>query len=118
MPPPPPMPDVKDIGTNGFVWAETAWAASLDEGWVDLFRMGHLRGILVTSPMGGRRRVRIARKSLWTALNLDAACSVLNEMEAAMGQPPGWQVRGDALDSPGHGTEVEVKHIVALLVRC
>jgi len=114
--PPMPLPDVLDVGTNGFVVAETS--GPLGFGWVDLFRMGHLRGLLIQKPVAGRRKMRVARKSRWLELNLEAAAGVLNEMEAAMGQPPGWVVLGDVLDSPRHGTEVEIQHVVALLIRC
>lgn len=114
--PPMPLPEVIDVGTNGFVIAKTS--GPLGFGWIDLFRMGHLRGLLVNDAAHGRIRARIARKSRWAALNLEAACQVLNEMEAAMGQPPEWTVSGDALNSPRHGTEIEVEHLVALLLRC
>jgi hypothetical protein len=114
--PPMPMPDVLDVGTNGFVVAQTS--GPLDFGWVDLFRMGHLRGVLADKPVAGRRRVRVSRKSQWAALNLDAACQIFNEMEAAMGQPPGWHVQGDALDSQIHGTEIALEHLILALVRC
>lgn len=113
--PPMPMPMILDVGTNGFVVAATT-LGSLKDGWLDLFRLGHLRGVLVQELPDGRRSVMVARKSEWTALNLHAAAEVFNAMEAAMGSPFTWTVTGDRL--VGQVTEIRVEDLVRVLVRC
>jgi len=104
-----PMPTVLDVGTNGFVVASTT--GSLDDGWLDLFRMGHLRGVLVRERQDGLLDVLIARKSRWATLDLNAAAEALNEVSASR-----WAVRGNRL--PGEGVSVPLPIIIQILCRC
>lgn len=105
---------VLDVGSDGFVVAETA--GDMLEAWVTLFSRGHLRGLLV-SERGARRRVLIARKSHFCAFDIGLAARLLNEMESAMGEKPEWRVEGDWLWGPRAGTTIFVPHLVEVLVR-
>ncbi len=110
-----PPVSVVDRGTNGFVLAETA--GSLIEGWVELYRQGFLRGVLV-SPQDGesRRRVLISRKSIYLSFDFTRASAILNEMEQAMGELPGWRTEGDLwLWGPEGGTLILLEHLVKIL---
>lgn len=115
LPKAPPAPSVFDRGTNGFVLAETQ--GSLEDGWVDLFRQGYLRGALFGPDLNGRRKVLAARKSLFLAFDLKKAADILNEAEAAMGEPSGWATDGLWLEGPEAGTLLLVSAITQVLVR-
>lgn len=105
-----------DFGTNGFVVAEGH--GPLLDGWIELYRLGHLRGLLVGPPQNDHRQVLIARKSLFLPLNLEAACRIFNQMEAAMGEPPEWQVVDDLwLESPKGGTILLIQDMTKVLIR-
>lgn len=112
-----PNADVRllDQGTRGFAVAETA--GSLWDGWVKLYRLGFLRGVLVSND-GERKRVLAARKSHHVQFNLDAAARLLNQMEIAMGELPEWHASSDRLwlESPA-GTLILLKDILAVLTR-
>jgi hypothetical protein len=107
-------PTVITVGSNGFVLAEGF--APHREGWVALFRQGHLRGLLV-SPQGadGRRAATIARKSPHVAYDLNAIAEAFNAVETAMGELPEWVVEGDLLGTPG--TLILVQHLMLMLSR-
>ena len=112
----PPLPRVIDIGTDGFVFAETPGPLRL--GWVELYRMGHLRGLLLGPELGGRRHALAARKSPWMALDFDVAGDMLNQIEAAMGEIPGWRASdGLWLDGPEEGTCIRPTELLAVLTR-
>lgn len=114
-----PCSDVRilDIGTTGFVLAETQ--GDLLDGWVELFRQGHLRGLLTRLGAADRNHVLVARKSLYLDFDLSLACRILNEMETAMGEPPEWFLSEDRLwlASPKEGTLILTQHLVDVLVR-
>lgn len=116
MPPSASPPQILDVGTNGFVVAQSD-SDSLEEGWVELFRGGYLRGALSGPEVGGRRRVLIARKSAFLAFDLGKAAEVLNEVEGALGDPSGWFAGDLWLDSPRGGTQLLVSDIVKVLIR-
>jgi hypothetical protein len=114
----PPRAEVRilDHGTTGFVVAETT--ESLWDGWVELFRAGFLRGILIDST-SERKRVLIARKSPFLPFDLALAARILNQMETAMGELPDWVVRLDGLwlEGPSDGTLILLQDILNVLVR-
>lgn len=106
---------ILDQGTRGFAVAETA--GSLWDGWVQLYRLGFLRGILVAS-QGERRRALVAKKSHHVQFDLETASRLLNQMETAMAEPPEWRVSADGLwlESPP-GTLILLKDTLAILTR-
>jgi len=110
-------PRVLDVGTNGFILAE-GLAGSMVEGWTELYRLGHLRGLLFgpASPEG-RRAVLGARKSHLVALDLPKAASILNDAERAMGELPGWIGESLWLWGPEDGTLLLPSHVTEVLVR-
>jgi hypothetical protein len=112
-----PWPDVSvvDRGTNGFVLAETPGA--LVEGWVELYRQGFLRGVLVgPRDEESRRKVLISRKSAFLSFDFTKASAILNEMERAMGELPGWRTEGQLwLWGPEDGTLILLEHLVKVL---
>lgn len=110
-------PRVLDVGTNGFVVAE-ADGTDLVEGWTELYRQGHLRGLLfgTTSPMG-HRAILGARKSPFVEFSLERAADILNEAERAMGELPGWVGESLWLWGPEGGTLLLPTHIIEVLVR-
>ena len=105
-----------DHGTSGFVVAETK--GSLWDGWVELYRTGFLRGVLLDSSHE-RMHVLIARKSLYLAFDLAVAARVLNQMETALGELPEWAVTNDGLwlKSPADGTTILVSDLLKILTR-
>lgn len=113
--PEPPRPF--DYGSNGFVLAEAAAGASLEDGWVELYRAGYLRGALFSPPRDDRRHVLAARKSPFLAFDLRKAAEVLNEAESAMGEPPGWLADDLWLRGPQEGTLLPVTAVTQVLVR-
>jgi hypothetical protein len=106
---------ILDQGTRGFAVAETS--GSLWDGWVELYRLGFLRGVLVAAE-GERKRVLVARKSHHVQFNLETAARLLNQMELAMGELAEWRVSPDRLwlESPA-GTLILLKDILAVLTR-
>jgi len=116
---PTPRTEVRilDHGTQGFVVAETQ--STLWDGWVELFRTGFLRGILVDHSAGDRKDCLIARKSLYLGFDLPMAQRLLNQMETAMGELPEWTTTPDGLwlKSPPEGTLLLLRDILEVLVR-
>jgi len=115
---PPTNLRVIDYGTTGFVVAEAT--GSLIDGWVELYRLGYLRGILVKQRSSeDRKHVLIARKSPYLAFDLNKACQLLNQMEAAMGELTGWKLDPNELwlQSPEEGTLILIQDIIEILVR-
>lgn len=115
LPPQVPVPTVLDVGTDGFVLAETDHT-DLRNGWVELYRQGFLRGVLFCA-VGERRHALVARKSPFLVLDLRKGADILNEAEAAMSEPPGWLVDGLWLHSPEGGTLLPMNAVVQILVR-
>jgi hypothetical protein len=118
LPPLPSPPQPFDYGGNGFVLAEAATVkASLEDGWVELFRQGFLRGALFSPPKDERRTVLAARKSPFLAFDMRKAAEVLNEGERALGEPSGWLADDLWLRGPEQGTRLLVSAITDVLVR-
>lgn len=113
--PPLALPKVLEVGSNGFVFAKIA--DELHEGWVELYREGHLRGFLITDEHNGRRRVLASRKSVFIDFNLSRAAGILNEMEESMGNPPEWVADELWLHSPPDGTSILVSHLLEVFLR-
>jgi len=112
---PPEGVRVVDIGSNGFVVAQTS--GSLFDGWVDLYRQGFLRGVLINTGEGDRRFVLGARKSVYVGFDLVMAAHLLNQMEVAMGELPEWESDGLWLKAPPQGTLILMKHLLEVLTR-
>jgi hypothetical protein len=115
LPPAPPAPRILDTGTNGFVLAECD--GSLEDGWIELYRQGYLRGLLFGPDRKGRRRVLAARKSPFLALDLRKAAEILNEAENAMGEPSGWVTDGIWLEGPPEGTCLLMSAVTQVMIR-
>jgi hypothetical protein len=115
-----PLTDIRILskGTGGFVVAVNESLGPLLDGWVELYRVGFLKGILIKRS-GDKIHVVIARKSLYLPFDLIKACHILNQMETAMGELPDWKVSPDNLWlwSPEEGTLILVQHITEVLVR-
>lgn len=111
------LPDVQVLerGTGGFVFAETS--GDLLEGWVVLFSQGYIRGVLVGPDKEGRRQVVAARKSIHVPLDVVKAAKLLNDVEAAMGEPTGWAREGDWLFGPKAGTVLTLPHMLEVFLR-
>lgn len=108
---------VVDQGTNGFVVAITK--DCLWDGWVDLYRMGFLRGVLAEYAPEDRQRILIAKKSRFVQFDLETAARALNQLEAAMGEPAEWIVTRDGLwlQGPAAGTLLLLRQTLEILTR-
>jgi hypothetical protein len=108
---------VIDRGSNGFVVAEGT--GPLLDGWVELYRQGHLRGLLVGPALNDRRQALVARKSLFLPFNLEMAARIFNQMESAMGEDPAWSMapNGLWLEGPKEGTLILVQDLLKVLTR-
>lgn len=112
---PPEKPRVLNVGTNGFVVAQTT--GNLFDGWVELYREGFLRGLLVNTGDGDRKHVMAARKSPCVPFDLMMGAHLLNQMESAMGELPEWSSDGSWLSGPSEGTLILVADILKVLTR-
>jgi len=109
---------IVDHGTTGFVVAGAT--GNLFDAWVELYRLGFLRGVLVKQHGAeDRKHVLIARKSLYLPFDLNTACHLLDQMETAMGELPAWKTSQEGLwlESPEEGTLILLQHIIDVLVR-
>ena len=93
---------VLQAGLNGFVFAQTT--GSLVDGWVDLYRLGFLRGFLIQIGKNDRLHVLAARKSFYVEFDLAKASYLLNSLEASRGEPRAWEADPLWLRSPEAGT--------------
>lgn len=116
LPKEPAPPQVLHTGTAGFVAAEAAKGASLDDLWVVLFRQGFLWGALFAQARNDRRGVLAGRKSAYQPLNPSESAKRLNEAESAMGEPPGWEASELWLKSPDKGTLLPIDAVVKVLI--
>lgn len=115
--PEPKPPRILDLGSNGFVVAEVGVEVNLVDSWVELYRLGHLRGVIFGPPIADRRAILGARKSPLVDFRLDKAASVLNEAERAMGELPGWAADDLWLWGPEDGSLLLPSHVMEVLVR-
>jgi hypothetical protein len=111
-----PTATILETGTNGFVVAEGRGRLNLT--WIDLYRQGYLRGVLLGPPgKAGHREVLGSRKSVYVPFNLVQAASLLNQIEAALGQPPEWTADELWLRSPPTGTLIDIPHLMEVFLR-
>jgi len=113
----PAPPRILDVGTNGFVLAQTEEPRALGDTWIELYRRGYLRGVLVSADREGRRRVLASRKSDHVAFDLQKAAFLLNELEKAMGEEPEWVSEGCWLMGPEGGTLILTTHMMEVFLR-
>jgi hypothetical protein len=106
---------VLDHGTNGFLLGQAD--GNLVDAWMEAFRSGFLRGVILGADQDGRRQVLGARKSPYLQLDLTRAATTLNEMERAMGEVPGWVADPLWLRCPVEGTALLPTHITEVLLR-
>ena len=98
---------------HGFVVATTS--RDLWDGWVELFRLGYLHGVLLAqSDLDDRRKFLIARKSNYIELSLAGACEKLNAAEVSLGELPSWQLTSNWLHHH-EGSLLTLRHILAAL---
>lgn len=109
------LPRILDVGTTGFVLAESP-QPTIDV-WIELFRQGYLRGLLIGPEDGDFRQVLAAKKSPHVPLDFNMAALHLNELEGLSGGTPGWEVDGQLLKSPPDGTVILVSHLVEVFLR-
>jgi len=110
---PPPQVQVVQVGTNGFVVARSQ--APSVEGWVELFRMGYLRGVLVSteSPWS----VLIARKHPYSWPDMDRAVTILKQLESFHKGSTNWTLSDWVIASPTSGTLIPIDDILAVLLK-
>lgn len=111
LPPEQDLPKVLDTGTNGFVLAETLKPTSLVLSVVELYRMGHLRGLIFSG-----RHVLAFKKGKFLQFDLMQALETLNgaEPEDAL-----WYIHpgGVFLSSPPQGTNIPRETLISLFLR-
>lgn len=111
-----PEPQILEVGSQGFVLAQNN-THDLLRGWVELYRMGFLKGFLVSPEGDEYRHVLASRKSLYLQFDLSKAASLLNSVEEALGNSPEWQASELWLSSPPHGTVILVRDLLEIFVR-
>lgn len=117
LPPEAPPPRVLERGTDGFVLATSE--GDLDWAWEELFRMGHLRGLLA-APLRERQDHWIylgARKSPFLMMDLIKAAEILNQGEEQLGDENRWHSDGMWLFGPKEGTLLPPSAVVGILTR-
>lgn len=116
LPPDREPPRVVDRGTDGFVLA-TSQHSDLLLGWEELYREGFLRGVLMHQEGEDRWHVLAARKSPYLSFDLQKAAILLNEAEAAMGEPEEWVADEHWLRGPGWGTLILPSALLQVFLR-
>ena len=114
LPRPQEPPRVVDRGTNGFVLATAT--GRLVDAVVELYRGGHLRGVVFSSG-GHRDRVLAFRKSVHVRFDLPAAEAHLNSAEASVGRLGRWRLEGLLLASPPEGTGIGREDLIQTFLR-
>ncbi len=116
LPPEPEPPRIVDRGTDGFVFA-TSQHSELLLGWEELYRQGFLRGVLMHQEGGDRWHVLAARKSFYLSFDLQKGANLLNEVEAALGEPQDWVTDGYWLRGPEEGTMILPSALLQVFLR-
>lgn len=111
----PEPPIVLDRGTNGFVLATTTGARLVDAV-IELYREGHLRGV-VFGPTDHGDRVLAFRKSPYVRFDLHAAETHLNAAEARLGQSGRWKLERLLLAGPLGGTRIPRQALIDAFLR-
>jgi hypothetical protein len=125
-----PQPQIKTVGSNGFVVAATPKPLfrQMFTGWTRLYEQGYLRGLLYTStaehepekddePETGLRHMTASRKSMYVRFDLSKAAAILSEVETAAGNPKRWIAEELWLYSPWGGTVLSVDDVLEVLLR-
>ncbi len=110
------LPTVITVGSNGFVVAETPTKPSMG-AWVELFRQGHLRGVIWGQEQEGLRHVLFVSKSTYLTFDLAKGAILFNELEALHGRETGWRAVGLSLLSPERGTVLTPAILLEVAVR-
>jgi hypothetical protein len=108
-------PTVLDRGTNGFVLATTTGPRLVDAV-IELYREGHLRGV-VFGPTAHGERVLAFRKSPYVRFDLHAAEAHLNAAEAFLGQQGRWKLERLLLAGPLEGTRIPRQALIETFLR-
>jgi hypothetical protein len=106
---------VIDVGSNGFVLATTTDDA--EEAWFDLFRAGHLRGVVLGPEKNGRRDVFACRKSLLVDFDVRRAAFLLTEVEQAFEGTGEWLATDRSVKSPEGGTILSIANMLEVFLR-
>lgn len=108
-------PEILDRGTNGFVLATAS--GSLADAVIELYRWGHLRGVVFGAVRGGFERVVAFKKSPYVRFDLQAAAAHLNSVEPSTGHPGPWKVERLLLTGPPKGTRIARADLIQTFVR-
>jgi len=111
------LPEVRvlDIGSNSFVLAETESPSV--EAWEVLFRMGHLRGILLGPDNKGNRVVLASRKHERSWPGMRNAIVFLNDLEKLSGGGSEWTLDENYIRSPLMGTSITPSYLLEVFLR-
>lgn len=111
-------PRVITTGSDGFVMAEASDLSNLDVTWEELWRLGHLKGVIFgpACPSTGGRVVSCRAKSRASRFDLYKANQILREAEAAMGEPCTWDIDED-FRLGSSGTLLLPSQVMEVLVR-
>lgn len=113
MPPPAEPPKVLQTGSQGFVVAHLASEKALQEGLLELYRDGFLRGLVFSGAY-----VWAFRKSSHLQMDFVTAVAKLNEMEEVAGGAPEWaQYSKLLIECPPKGTKIPVKLVQEVIIR-
>lgn len=107
-------PTILDRGTNGFVLATAT--GRLVDAVVELYRGGHLRGV-VFSPGDLGDRVLAFRKSPYVRFDLQAAEAHLNAAEARLGRQDRWKLERFLLLGPSSGSAISRQDLIDTFLR-
>lgn len=115
LPPEPEPPTVVDRGSNGFVLATAT--GRLVDAVVELYRQGHLRGVVFQGLENRRERVLAFRKSPYVRFDLGVAEAHLNAVERQRGEPAEWRLERLLLAGPSKGTTIARKDLIQSFLR-
>jgi hypothetical protein len=84
---------------------------------IELYRDGHLRGVVFGQLAAARERVLAFRKSPYVHFDLHAAEVQLNAAEALSGHDGRWAAERFLLASPAGGTVIPRQHLIETFLR-
>lgn len=111
----PEPPTLLDRGTNGFVLATAA--GSLVDAVIELYRGGHLRGVVFSAVGAGVDRVLAFKKSPYIRFDLQAAAAHLNSIEPTAGTSGPWKVDRLLLAGPPRGSRIPREIMIQTFLR-
>lgn len=109
-------PTLLDRGTNGFVLATTTGPRLVDAV-IEIYRQGHLRGVIFNPVVGGLERVVAFRKSPYVRFDLQAAETHLNSVESTLGHRARWKLDRFLLMGPPKGTAIPRQDLIQTFLR-